>query len=81
MPNDRVPERPLELEDLERDNETAFRNLRSIVAALRGIRRLEDDLFSGNDNSGSNAVSAKVSKKGEENRGEDKLEGSPPQAI
>jgi hypothetical protein len=62
MANDRVPERLIEIENLERDNEAAFSNLRSIVAALRGIRKLENDLLNGNDSSASDAVSAKPSK-------------------
>ena len=62
MANDRVPERHIEIEDLERDNRTAFNNLRSIVSALRGIRKLENDLFDGNDNSKSDAASAGTGK-------------------
>jgi hypothetical protein len=59
MLDDWVPDRPIKIEDLERENQTAFSNLRSIIAALRGIRRLENDLFAGNDNSASDAVPAK----------------------
>jgi hypothetical protein len=62
MANDRVPVRPIEIEELERDDQTAFSNLHSILADSRGIRRLENDLFSGNDNSASDAVPAKPSK-------------------
>jgi hypothetical protein len=47
MSSDGAPERAIDIENLERDNGTAFSNLRSIVAALRGIRKLEDDLFNG----------------------------------
>ena len=44
MLNERLPD----LEALEQENKIAFNNLRSIVAALRDIREIEDSLVDGN---------------------------------
>ena len=62
MSSDGVPERAIDIEELERDNETAFSNLRSIVAGLRGLQKLENDLFNGNDESAADAASAGTGK-------------------
>ena len=62
MQDDLAPKQPVELGDLERENRNAFSNLRSIIAALRGLNKVEQELLAGNDDPPSAANAAKAGK-------------------
>jgi len=62
MSNDEAPERSIDPEDLGRENQNAFSNVRSMAADLGMVQELEQEVLSGNNVSTADANSAEPSK-------------------
>ena len=62
MSNDKAPERAIDPEDLGRENQNAFSNIRSMAADLWMVQELEQEVLSGNNVSTAEANLAEPNK-------------------